>query len=174
MRAAVRCLSFALVLASAPAAAFDVRGAVVDIAPLANGGEIDLTTAVAALARARQADDPAGGLVFALAGLPSDDHRRAAFAWLVTTAADPAQEAASAFRALLLTAPDDGRLALRAAVFAQSKGARARSLYRAALAADAPPKTTAALARLAGVDRTPAPWRATSLTAPAPAAASGG
>ena len=102
------CLCLAL-LAGEPAAAFSVRGAAVDLTPMAPGGELDLRDQVDVLNAARAAADPTAGLVDIMARLETIENRRAAFAWLVATSARPAIDATAALYGMIRAGVVDGR-----------------------------------------------------------------
>ena len=155
--------------AGGPARAFTVDGAVVDLAPMANGGELDLSPQIPFYERARAGADPTPGLVALMAQLPSPENRRAAFAWIVATSNRPAHEGPAALYALVRAGESDPRALIQAAVFAQSRGAAGYDLSRWAAAAGLAGPALSALRRFEGGGD---PLALVPL--PAPAAAGGG
>lgn len=166
---------FAAALASlptVPAAAFVVDGALVDLTPGAEGGVLNLERQVPFLEAARRADDPPAALVDLMRRLPTEANRRAAFAWLTATSRTPERDGPLAIYALAAAGLDDPRFALHAALFAQSRGARAADLYEWAKAGGLAGEALGKLERLLGPR--PGAWRFSLSTASAPAAAGGG
>ncbi len=158
--------------AATPAAAFVVNGAVVDLAPGAEGGDLNLANQTAFLDQARAAADPTAGLVDIMARLPTAENRRAAFAWILATSARPAIEGPAALYALVRAGVTEPRPVMQAAVYAVLRGARSQDLHAWAAAAGLGEPALGQLARLAGVERPE--WRVTRATASVPAAAGGG
>lgn len=171
----------ALVLAAftclaSPASGFGVAGAIVDLTPGADGGEMNLTQQTSHLDAARTPQDPTATLVTLMSRIPTMANRRAAYAWIVATSRRPRIEAPAALYALIRSGLQDPALVFQAATFAQSKGANGYDLYRWAEAAglqDPARKQLAALADNGTASRQES-WRINKWTAPAPAAAGGG
>jgi len=169
-------LLFGLLSGGAPAIAFGISGAIVDLSPTAPGGEFDLTSQAPFLDAARQPQDPTQTLVTLMGQLGTVENKRAAFAWIVDTSRRPAVEAPSALYALVRAGVTDAALIMQAATFAQSQGARGYDLHRWAVAAGLPDLALRQLAALAGDGTTyrQQPWRVMQLIAPIPAAPGGG
>lgn len=169
-------VAWALLGAPGQALAFGVSGAVVDLTPGADGGELNLTQQTPHLDAARIPLDPTASLVALMARIPTLDNRRAAYAWIVATSKRPKIDAPAALYALVRSGLQDPALVFQAATFAQTKGARGYDLYRWAEAAGLQDPARRQLAVLAGdgsVSRQDQ-WRLSRWTAPVPAAAGGG
>ena len=162
-------VALAAACASGQALAFTVDGAIVDLAPLADGGELDLTPQLPYYERARAGADPTPGLVALMGQLPTAENRRAAFAWIVATSRRPAHEGLAGLYALIRAGETDPRALIQAAVFAQSRGASGHDLSRWAAAAGLSGPALSALRRFEGGGDPLA-----LIPPPAPAAAGGG